>query len=77
MKTIDDIIMEQLPSLPPLQEGWTYDFNFERVYDGELKVQKYVVTATPVQRGVGGGQNLSSDDCSKQPLKLRIMKCLE
>ena len=52
MKTIDDIIMEQLPSLPPLQEGWTYDFNFERVYDGELKVQKYVVTATPVQRGV-------------------------
>ena len=55
MKTIDDIIMEQLPSLPPLQEGWTYDFNFERVYDGELKVQKYVVTATPVQRGVGGG----------------------
>ena len=43
MKTIDDIIMEQLPSLPPLQEGWTYDFNFERVYDGELKVQKYVV----------------------------------
>ena len=61
MKTIDDIIMEQLPSLPPLPEGWTYDFNFERVYDGELKVQKYVVTATPVQRfKAGGGRGLKS-----------------
>ena len=69
MKTIDDIIMEQLPPLPPLPEGWTYVFNLERVYEGELKVQKYVMTATPVQLvkagGGVGGQNLSSDDRSK------------
>ena len=55
MKTIDDIIMEQLPSLPPLPEGWTYDFSFERVYDGKMKVWRYEVTATPVQRFAAGG----------------------
>ncbi len=55
MKTIDDIIMEQLPPLPPLPEGWTYVFNLERVYDGERKVQKYVMTATPVQLVKAGG----------------------
>ena len=55
MKTIDDIIMEQLSSLPPLPEGWTYDFSFERVYDGKMKVWRYEVTATPVQRFAAGG----------------------
>lgn len=46
---LERMLMEQACNVPPLPDGWRYEFDIKKEFDPASKVAKWVATAKPVQ----------------------------